>query len=93
MNHECFIGLLRHSGFSELATLKRLEEHIAENKSYNRYLRDDPLFRNCEELKAKEWTLKQYGDKRINTDLTRFDFCPICGKKIDWKAIREKSEK
>lgn len=26
---------------------------------------------------------------RKSTNLTRFDFCPYCGKKIDWKEIRE----
>lgn len=93
MNHECFIGVLHHCDFSELATPKRLEKHIEENKSYNRYLCDDPILRNCEELKAKEWTLKHYADKRVSTDLTRFNFCPSCGKKIDWKSIRERSEK
>ena len=35
------------------------------------------------------WSLKDYCDKRKNTDLTRFDYCPYCGKKIEWKKIKE----
>ncbi len=40
----------------------------------------------------------QYKDKlKINdfldcrkTNLHRFDYCPLCGEKIDWKIMREK---
>ena len=35
------------------------------------------------------FTLKQYADRRRSTDLTRFSFCPDCGKRIDWKSIAE----
>ena len=34
------------------------------------------------------FSLNDYCDKRKSTDLTRFNYCPICGKKIDWKAIK-----
>ena len=55
----------------------------------NRSLRGDPLLRDCKELYAKVFTLKQYADRRRSTDLTRFSFCPDCGKRIDWKSIAE----
>ena len=34
------------------------------------------------------YSLSDYCDKRKSTDLTRFNYCPLCGKKIDWKAIK-----
>lgn len=86
--HECVIGLLHHYEYSELATLGRLKEHIEDNREFNRSLDDDPLLLNALYLRQKVWTLKSYGDKRKNTNLTRFDYCPECGKAIDWKAIR-----
>lgn len=36
----------------------------------------------------KEYTLQDYADKRKSTNLIRFDFCPYCGRKIDWKKIK-----
>lgn len=46
-----------------------------------------------EELKAHiemrtVYTMSDYCDRRKSTDLTRFNYCPMCGKKIDWKAMK-----
>ena len=71
-------------------TLDELKHHIEDQKEFNRSLQDDPLLRDCKELYAKVFTLKQYADRRRSTDLTRFSFCPDCGKRIDWKIIAEK---
>ena len=87
--HQCIIGLLYHQDYSELATLEDLKSHIIENMAFNKSLDDDPIFRNRKELRAKVWTLKSYSDKRRNTDLKQFDYCPTCGKKIDWKKIKD----
>ncbi len=38
------------------------------------------------------YTLKDYADRRKSTNLRRFEFCPICGKKIDWKKIKKEKE-
>lgn len=35
------------------------------------------------------YTREQYCDREFYTNLEKFDFCPKCGKKIDWDAIRE----
>ena len=50
--------------------------------------------KNCREngfdfLVWLEWMLKDYADGRKSTNLRRFKFCPECGEKIDWKAIRK----
>lgn len=38
----------------------------------------------CEDCSANI----NYCDKRTSTNLTQFNYCPLCGKKIDWKAIK-----
>lgn len=93
-DHECVIGLLHYTcGHCGLVSLDMLEEHIWDNKEMNKVLDDDPVLRHAKELFVKEWTLKDYGDRRKSTNLHRFDFCPECGKKIDWKAIRRGEER
>ena len=37
------------------------------------------------------YSFNDYCDKRKSTNLTRFEFCPYCGKKIDWKKIKEEN--
>lgn len=36
------------------------------------------------------YTMAMLTDNRNGTCLTHFTYCPCCGKKIDWKAIRNK---
>ena len=44
---------------------------------------------------TEEWphfySFKDYCDRRKSTNLARFKFCPYCGKKIDWKKIKEEN--
>ena len=40
---------------------------------------------NC----SRTCTREQYCDRDFYSGLEKFDFCPKCGKKIDWAAIRE----
>ena len=84
-----YIVILHRSEYSSLVTLDELKNHIEDQKEYNRSLRDDPTLCSCESLYAKVFTLKQYADQRRSTDLTRFSFCPDCGKRIDWKSLAE----
>jgi hypothetical protein len=35
------------------------------------------------------WTIEQYLDKRYNTNLNHFNYCPNCGMKIDWKELKK----
>ena len=45
-------------------------------------------------LASKEsiYTLKDYSDRRKSTNITRFDYCPYCGEKIDWNKIHKISK-
>lgn len=85
--HECIIGLLNDDIY-RLITLKELKEFIKEVKQYNQFLDDQGIIR----FKAKEYTIQDYCNKRKSTDLTRFEFCPYCGKKIDWKKIKSEDK-
>lgn len=81
--HECIIGVLNDDMY-RLIALKDLRRYINEVKEYNKFV-DEQGIASC---KIKEYTLKNYCDKRKSTNLTRFEFCPYCGKKIDWKKIK-----
>lgn len=82
--HECVIGLLSDYDDLNLVTVSLLRVHIGANEDFNEWCD----FHGYESVKRKVFTLADYSDKRKNTDLARFDFCPYCGKRIDWKAIR-----
>lgn len=75
---ECIVGLKYDYENTELLTLAELKEHIEETN----YFAENGIFG------IKVYTLADYADKRKNTDLHRFEYCPHCGKKIDWKAIK-----
>lgn len=73
---EHIIGMLNDYANTDIVTLQELKLHIENMKRYRM------------RFAARFYTLEQYADKRINTDLTQFDYCPMCGEKIDWKAIK-----
>ena len=83
IHHDCIIGLLYLSHHGVLATLPYLEEAIKKTKEFN----EDCKKYNMWSIIHKEYTLKDYADRRKSTNLTRFNFCPECGKEIGWKAI------
>lgn len=85
--HECVIGLMY---YGEQVTISDLKSEISERRDWNRRLRENDIAPDY--IYKKEWTLKDYADKRKSTDLTRFNFCPECGKPIDWKAIRRMAD-
>jgi rRNA maturation endonuclease Nob1 len=86
--HECYIGLLHKDYFhSELTTLNELKEHIEENKRINK-MRIEFYSMYDKKPRIVLYTLKDYADRRKSTDMSRFEFCPYCGKKINWKKIK-----
>lgn len=80
MEHECLIGYLDRWGDGRFVTLEELKKNIRARKRLN------DMVRSC---KAPVYELSDYGDKRKSTDLCRYDYCPFCGKKIDWSAIKK----
>ena len=73
---ECWIGVRYDYENTDLVTLADLKEHIETMKRLPSYFHKKP------------YELADYCDKRKSTDLTQFNYCPICGKKIDWNAIK-----
>lgn len=76
MMHECIVGMLYNYEATDIVTLSELKEHIQRNKRLPSYFHKKP------------YELADYCDKRKSTDLSRFEFCPLCGKEIDWKALK-----
>ena len=70
-----------------MTTLDGLKIHIKESLYLKQAFETDPLYVGYNHG-IKGWTLADYCDKRKNPDLTRFEYCPMCGRKIDWKAIK-----
>ena len=81
---ECIIGMRNAYEDTELITLAELKNRIEEEKQLAERHKD------CGWLQSilNKYTLEDYCDKRKTTDLTQFNYCPLCGKKIDWKAIK-----
>lgn len=79
------IGLLHFEEGSELVDLRRLKFHVQERIEHNQSCRENGF----EFLVWTEWTLRDYADGRKSTNLRRFTYCPECGEKIDWKALRK----
>lgn len=87
MSHECVIGLIPDYDDINLVTVPELKEHIERQVELRDYYRAVGLHG------PKVWRLMDYTDKRKSTNLTRFNYCPECGKKIDWGAIRKEETK
>ena len=78
---ECWIGVLHDYEDTRIVDLEELKRHIEEMVNYAEWKKNFGL-------DDKPYLLSDYCDKRKSTDLTRFNYCPLCGKKIDWKAIK-----
>ena len=87
MNCKCYIGIINDYENTRMTTLDGLKIHIKESLYLKQAFETDPLYVGYNHG-IKGWTLADYCDKRKNTDLTRFEYCPMCGIKIDWKAIK-----
>lgn len=88
---KCLIGVQYDYENTDAITLAELKEYIEREKQLVEYHKDSV---NSEWWKAmcNSFTLADYCDRRKHTNLKRFNYCPRCGKKIDWKAIRDGAE-
>jgi len=78
---EHYIGLLKHDEYSELVTLEELKKHIEWQSHLKETFDKDPLYCTLG-LVIRVFSLEEYADRRRNTDLTPFDYCPKCGAAI-----------
>jgi hypothetical protein len=87
-NHNCYIGEWINYEDKELITFKDLLTKIQEyNETYeyalNNYGQD---FVNG---LMKKKNIEDYFDGRKNTNIIKFNYCPVCGKEIQWKLMKE----
>lgn len=76
MKNECVIGVYYNYEDTKLVTLDDLAREARES----------------ERLGTSPYSLNDYLNKRKNTNLCRFSYCPDCGEKIDWKKLKEMGE-
>lgn len=81
--HECIIGMYYDFDDTQLITLVELQEKIKWCISMDEYCKS-----NGWPTPRAVYTLSDYCNRRKSTNLTKFEFCPYCGKKIDWKKIK-----
>ena len=91
MNHECYIGIKNDYDSTEMVTLGDLKRHIKNMSELIEHCKKNGLFSEINHS-MRAWALSDYCDWRKSTDLTRFKFCPVCGKKIDWKKLKGGTE-
>ena len=91
MKHNCYIGEWLDYENTELVTYDDSKEKVKNNNETFEY----GLITYGENFVnglMKQLKIKNYFDKRKNTNFNRFNYCPYCGKKIDWKELKERSK-
>lgn len=78
--HECFVGVLNDYDDTRMITFDELFEEATERIRWKQKVGHD--FTVC-----GIYGMDDYTNKRKSTDLDRFNFCPICGKKIDMREM------
>jgi hypothetical protein len=76
--HECIIGQLLSYENTRLVTEQELVEDIEWRSGIVTFGRAKLSFAD-------------YCDFRQSLDLVRFKYCPDCGEKIDWKAMKRRN--
>lgn len=84
MEHDCYIGLRHDYEDTDIVTLEELKQHIESEKRLAEQNKDSEWWQSI----CSKYTLDDYCDMRKSTDLTRFKYCPMCGKKTEWKQIK-----
>ena len=87
MKCEHIVGLIYDYENTHLTTVDGLKQHIRDNLELKNAFETDHLYKGYNHG-IKCWVMADYADRRKNTDMHRFDFCPLCGEKIDWKALK-----
>lgn len=85
--HECVIGI--YSDYDSLmpVSLNQLKGILIASDDLKKVIQVDPVYMAIYHS-YRHYTLSDYLDRRKNTNLSRFEYCPVCGKEIDWKKLR-----
>lgn len=91
-NHECLVGLWYYSEGSEMVNIGDITKNIRLHNEM--FSCEDAYVRTLRQLGMQEYHMEDLFDLRKNRlPITRFRYCPECGKKIDWKGMREEYAK
>lgn len=73
---EHIIGFYCAFSDSDVITLQQLKDYIAlQEKRHNKY------------GMWHYYTPSDYSDMSKDVDIERFNYCPKCGERIDWKSL------
>ena len=90
--HKCLIGLWYYEDGAEMKTLSEIVEII--NQRNQIMSCGGEYVEIYKELGLKEYRIDDLFDLRKNRlPITRFKYCPECGKKIDWKGMKNEYAK
>lgn len=89
LEHECIIGMYNDYEDTDLVTYTDILGKYVSFILFNKFDIEAPKQRY--QWKQAFTPLEDYFDKRKNTELIRFAYCPTCGKEIDWKWLRKKA--
>lgn len=90
MEHEHVIGLYHDADNSSLITLVELKNKCSIEVEIKKIIDVDPVYASIyHSTYFCNYKIGDYLDRRKSTNLSRFDYCPVCGNKIDWKKMRE----
>lgn len=97
-NCEHIIGLVYDYESATLATYEWLKKQYEDDLESVRHFRDNPEQDICDGIYLESATkraaashLVKILDKR-NGRMNHFEFCPLCGAKIDWAALRKQAK-
>ena len=91
-DYECVIGLWYDYEDTDIVTLSELLQCAEQaEKTYN-YLKE--LHERGGELysRPKPYSIQDYLDSRKTTNFNHFEYCPFCGKKINWERLRKENK-
>jgi hypothetical protein len=91
--HKHIIGLMHVSHYeSELVTLDDIRAYIEEVREFNKMVMGLSNAEQFVTFMKPVHSISDYGDRRRNVGLRRFEHCPECGAAINWKAIKAMKE-
>lgn len=86
--HECTIGVLMRNSRNTLVTLPQLRRYVSEDAYVLGQAKLFPEIRLLNITLPRGYTIRDYCNRQLKTGLRHFEFCPGCGKKINWHLIK-----
>lgn len=91
MEHDCIIGLFYDVDTDRLVTFGGVYYLTEKYRELQSLYRLDPIYSTI--YHGKRYEFRDYFDRRKSVNMKRFEFCPMCGKKIDWTIMRKEADK